>query len=140
LLVAEKVEITSDAMNAMNMQKEVHFIGNVKIKQSGNSLQGDKVIIYFDENNETKRYEAIGTVKFKFKKEKSSYSGSANKVIYYPMKSEYLLIGKAEIDDHINKRLVKGDEIILNLTTGNAKVKGNKKKPVKFIFDMEKAK
>lgn len=140
MLVAEKVEITSDSMSAMNLQKEVHFTGNVKIKQSKNWLHGDKVIVYFDENNETNKYEATGAVKFEFKKEKSFYSGSANKVIFFPKKSEYLLTGKAMLEDHINKRNVKGNEIVLNLVTGNAKVKGNKKKPVKFIFDMEKAK
>ena len=139
-LFAEKVEITSDAMNAMNLQKEVHFIGNVKIKQLKNWLHGDKVIVYFDENNETNKYEAVGSVSFEFKKENSFYKGSAHKVIYYPAKSEYLLTGKAVIDDLINKRHVNGDEILLNVLSGNAKVRGNKKKPVKFIFDMEKAK
>ena len=139
-LFAEKVEITSDTMNAMNVQKEVHFIGNVKIKQSKNWIHGDKVIVYFDENNETNKYEALGSVSFEFKKENSFYKGSAHKVTYFPAKSEYLLTGKAVIDDLINKRHVNGDEILLNMLTGNAKVKGNKKKPVKFIFDMEKAK
>ncbi len=139
-LFAEKVEITSDAMHAMNVQKEVHFIGNVQIKQLENWLHGDKVIVYFDENNETNKYEAIGSVTFEFKKENSFYKGAADKVTYFPTKSEYLLTGKAVIDDLINKRHVNGDEILLNMLTGNAKVKGNKKKPVKFIFDMGKAK
>jgi len=140
LLVAEKVEITSDSMNAMNLKKQVLFTGNVKIKQSQNWLHGDKVIVYFDENNETNKYEAVGSVKFEFKQDKGYYSGSANKVIYFPARSEYILTGKAKLEDHINKRHVKGEEIILNLLSGNAKVKGNKKKPVKFIFDMEKTK
>ena len=67
LLLAEKVEITSDAMNAENMKKQVHFLGNVKIKQVENWLNADKVIVYFNENNETERYEAIGSVTFEFK-------------------------------------------------------------------------
>ena len=136
-LFAEKVEITSDSMKAQDLQKEVHFIGNVKVKQLENWLHGDKVIVYFDENNETKMYEAMGSVTFEFKKEKSFYKGSADKVTYYPTKSQYILIGKAVIDDLINKRHVNGDEITLDMITGNANVKGSKKKPVKFIFDME---
>jgi lipopolysaccharide export system protein LptA len=136
-LFAEKVEITSDSMNAENMKKEIHFLGNVKIKQSENWLHGDKVIVYFDENNETNKYEAIGSVTFEFKKEKSFYKGSANKVTYFPTKSQYILKGKAKIDDKINNRHVNGDEIIFDMLTGNAKVKGSRKKPVKFIFDME---
>ncbi len=135
-LFAEKVEITSDSMKAEDLQKEVHFIGNVKIKQLESWLHGDKVIVYFDENNETKMYEAIGTVTFEFKKEKNFYKGSADKVTYYPTKSQYILTGKAVIDDLINKRHVNGDEITLDMITGNANVKGNKKKPVKFIFDI----
>ena len=140
VLFAEKVEITSDSMKAENLKKEVHFIGNVKIKQSKNWLHGDKVIIYFDENNETKKYEATGSVTFEFKEEKSFYKGSADKVTYYPAKSQYILTGKAVIDDVLNKRHVNGDLITLDMITGNAEVKGNKKKPVKFIFDMEKTK
>jgi len=139
-LFAEKVEITSDSMKATNMQKEVHFIGNVKIKQLENWLHGDKVIVYFDDNNETNKYEAIGSVTFEFKQENSFYKGSAKKVVYFPTKSEYLLTGKAVIDDQVNKRHVNGDEIVLNMLTGNAKVTGNKKKPVKFIFDMGESK
>jgi len=49
-------------------------------------------------------------------------------------------VGKAIIDDLINKRHVNGDEITLDMTTGNANVKGSKKKPVKFIFDMQEKK
>jgi len=139
-LFAEKVEITSDSMKAQDLQKEVHFIGNVKVKQLEDWLHGDKVIVYFDENNETKMYEAMGSVTFEFKKEKSFYKGSADKVTYYPTKSQYILIGKAVIDDLINKRHVNGDEITLDMITGSANVKGNRKKPVKFIFDMENKK
>jgi lipopolysaccharide export system protein LptA len=139
-LFAEKVEITSDSMKAQNLKKEVHFMGNVKIKQLQNWLHGDKVIVYFDENNETKMYEATGSVTFEFKQENSFYKGSADKVTYYPQKSKYILTGKAVIDDLVNKRHINGDLITLDTITGNASVKGDKKKPVKFIFDMEKKK
>ncbi|RRS29847.1 MAG: hypothetical protein P794_09935 [Epsilonproteobacteria bacterium (ex Lamellibrachia satsuma)] len=139
-LFAEKVEITSDSMKARNLQKQVLFIGNVKIEQLKNWLHGDKVIVYFDENNETKMYEAIGNVSFEFKKKDSFYKGKADKVIYYPQISQYILTGKAVVDDIVNKRHVKGELISLDMITGNATVKGDKKKPVKFIFDMENSK
>jgi lipopolysaccharide export system protein LptA len=137
MLLAEKVEVTSDSMKAQDVQKEVHFMGNVTVKQSQSWLHGDKVIVYFDENNETKKYEAIGLVTFEFIEEKSSYKGSADMVTYYPVKAQYILTGRAIIDDLLNKRHVNGDEITLDMTTGNANVKGNKNKPVKFIFDMK---
>ena len=139
-LYAEKVEITSISMRAENVKKEVHFIDDVHIKQGDDWLNADKVIVYFDENNETKMYEAIGLVTFEFKDEKSAYKGSADKVTYYPVKSLYILIGNAIIDDLINKSHIAGDEITLDMIKGNATVKSTKKKPVKFIIEMEKKK
>jgi len=136
-IFAEKVEITSDSMRAKNIKKEVQFIGNVKISQLQNWLHGDRVIVYFNENNETEKYNAIGNVTFEFKKEGSFYKGRADKVTYYPSKSQYILTGKAAIEDLVNKRHVNGEIITLDMLTGDAKVKGNTKKPVKFIFDME---
>ncbi len=139
-LMAEKIEITSESMNARELQKEVHFIGNVMIKYSESWLHGDEVVVHFDENNETKMYEASGKVTFEFKNEKNFYKGSANKVTYYPQKSYYVLEGGAKIDDLLNKRHVNGEMITLDMATGNANVRGEKKKPVKFIFEMEEKK
>ena len=137
VVFAEKLEITSTSMHAVNAKKEVHFIGDAKVKKLDDWLHADRVIIYFDENNETKMYRAIGTVTFEFKNEARHYTGSADKVIYYPQKSFYVLKGHAVIDDMINKSHVDGDEITLDMITGNATVKSNKKKPVKFIIEME---
>ena len=137
---AEKVEITSDDMYAQNIQKEVHFNGNVKIKQLENWIHADKVIVYFNENNETNKYEALGKVKFEFKDSKNQYKGKSDTLVYLPIKSKYILTGKSEIDDIENKRHINGDKITLDMISGDAKVVGNNKKPVKFIFDMENTK
>ena len=125
-------------MRAENLKKEVHFIGDAKVKKLDDWLHADKVIVYFDDHNETKMYEAVGAVTFEFKNEKNNYTGSADKITYYPLKSMYILEGKAWIDDVITKRHVNGDTITLNMTTGDIEVKGSAKQPVKFIFDMEK--
>lgn len=134
---AEKVEITSASMHAETAKKEVHFIGDAKLKKLDDWLHADRVIVYFNENNETKMYEAIGSVSFEFKNETHHYTGSTDKATYYPLKSFYILQGHAVIDDKINKSHIDGDEIKLDMTTGNASVKSNKKKPVKFIIEME---
>jgi lipopolysaccharide export system protein LptA len=136
-LFAEKVEITSTSMEAEDEKKEVHFIGDAKIHKGKDWLYADRVIVYFGENNDTEMYEAIGTVTFEFKKEDQHFKGSADKVKYHIVKSLYVLTGNAVIDDLANKSHVNGDEIILDMTTGNVKVQGDKKKPVKFIFEME---
>jgi len=137
-LWGEKVQITSDRMKAIDKKKEIHFIGNAKVTQLQDWIHGNEIIIYFDENNETKKYVAKGKVTFELHQKEALYKGKADKVTYFPKKSEYILTGKAVIDDLVNKRHVNGDEIVLNTVTGDANVKGNSKKPVKFIFDMEK--
>lgn len=136
-LFAEKVEITSTSMEAEELKKEVHFIGDAKIIKGRDWLHADKVIVYFGENNETSKYEAIGSVSFEFKKDENHFKGSADRVIYNILKSLYILRGKAVIDDLVKKSHVDGDEIMLDMTTGSVDVKGSSKKPVKFIFDME---
>jgi len=137
VLFAQKVNVTADNMKAENLKKEVHFMGNAKVVQGKSWIHADQIIVYFDENNQTKKYEAIGLVTFEFIQEKSSYKGSADNVTYLPLKDQYILRGKAIINDIINKRHANGDEIMLDMITGNANVKGSRKKPVKFIFDMK---
>jgi len=139
-IYAEKVNVTSTTMTAEDLKKEVHFMGNAKVVQGKSWIHGDEIVVYFDENNETKKYEAIGKVTFEFDQEKNFYKGSADKVIYFPVKSKYILTGHAIVDDIINKRHVNGDEIILDTVTGNANVKGSKNKPVKFIFNTKEKK
>ena len=136
-LFAEKVKITSTSMEAEELKKEVHFIGDAKIIKGGDWLHADRVIVYFGDNNETSKYEAIGSVSFEFKKDEKHFKGSADKVIYDMVKSLYILKGKAVIDDMVKKRHVDGDEIMLDMSTGSVDVKGSSQKPVKFIFDME---
>ena len=138
MLLAERVEITSTSMVAEEEKKEVHFIGDAKINKGSDWLHADTVIVYFGDNNDTEMYEALGAVKFEFKNEKHHFKGSADKVKYHIVKSIYELNGNAVIDDLVSKSHVDGDLIFLDMTTGNVNVKGNKKKPVKFIFEMEK--
>lgn len=136
-LFAEKVEITSTSMEAEELKKEVHFIGNAKIIKGKDWLHADRVIVYFGENNETSKYEAIGSVSFEFKKDDKHFKGSADKVIYNILKSNYVLKGKAEIDDLVSQSHVNGNEIVLDMSTGSVDVKGNRQKPAKFIFEMK---
>ena len=136
-LFAEKVEVTSDKMHTESLKKEVHFVGNAKVKKEQDWIHSDRIIVFFNENNETKQYKAIGNVDFEFKNEKGHYKGKADTVEYFPIKSLYILTGKANVDDLMNKRSVKGDKITVDMLTGDSIVKGSKKKPVKFIFEMK---
>lgn len=136
-LFAQKVQVTSDKMRAIEKKREIHFIGNAKVQQLKDWIHGDEITVYFNDRNETKKYVASGNVTFEVFQKDAHYKGKADKVTYFPKKTLYILTGKAVIDDLTNKRHVNGDEITLDMTTGNANVKGNRKKPVKFIFDVE---
>lgn len=135
---AEKVEITSDSMNAMDLDKEVHFIGNAKVKQLKDWIHADKIIVHLTKDNQAEMYEAIGNVKFEFQNEKGHYLGNANEVEYYPLKSLYILIDNAKVKDLKNKRTAQGDKITVDMLTGNSKVVSTQNKPVKFTFDTAK--
>jgi lipopolysaccharide export system protein LptA len=125
-------------MNAMDLNKEVHFTGNAKVKQLNDWIHADEIIVHLNKDNQAKMYEAIGTVTFEFQNDKGHYIGSSDIVKYYPLTSLYVLTGKAKVNDVLNKRTAKGDEITVDMLTGNSNVKGSKKKPVKFTFDSEK--
>ena len=123
-LFAERMEITSAFMETVD--QEVRFIGNTKIKIDDSWLYADKVVVYLDENNETRMYEASGLVRFEINNDKHSFKGRANKLIYDKWKSIYVLKGKAVIDDNdfMLRRHIKGDKITLNMMTGKVDVKG----------------
>lgn len=140
LLYAEKVEITSDSFYARDMEKQVHFVDDVLVKQGKSWIHSDEVIVYFDDNNETIQYDAIGKATFEIMRDENHYKGRAEKITYYPKTSKYLFAGNAVIDDLINKRYIAGNTVVINTLTGEADVKGNNKKPVKFIFDAGKKK
>ena len=135
-LFCEQVEVTATIVKAENLKKEVRFSGNVNIKKANDWIRADKVVVYFDKNNQTNKYEAKGNVKFEFKEKKYFYKGQANQVVYFPETSLYILRGNAKIEDKITKRHLKGESIKLNMLTGQATIQGTKKRPVKFIFDI----
>jgi len=138
LLYGEKVEVTSEYFYAKDSEKQAHFIENVLVKQGKSWIHSDKLIVYFDDNNETIQYDAIGKATFEVFENASHYKGKADKVTYYPKLSEYLFAGAAVIHNIDKDRHVKGNTIVINTVTGDADVKGDSKKPIKFIFNTER--
>lgn len=140
LLYAEKVEVTSKNFYAKDSEKQAHFIDDVLVKQGKSWIHSDKLIVYFNDNNETIQYDAIGKATFEIFKDESHFKGSAEKITYYPKASKYLLAGSAVVDDLVKERQVKGNTIVVDTMSGDSIVKGSGKKPIKFIFDTEKKK
>jgi len=137
LLYAERVEVTSEYFYAKDSDKQAHFIDNVLVKQGKSWIHSDKLIVYFDDNNETIQYDAIGKATFEVFENESHYKGKADKVSYYPKISEYLFAGQAVIHNIEKDRHIKGNIIVVNTLSGDADVKGDNKKPIKFIFNTE---
>jgi lipopolysaccharide export system protein LptA len=138
ILWGQKVDVTADSMKAYDAKKEVHFTGNATVKQGKDWIKADEIIIHLNKKNQAEMYEALGHVTFEFQNEKGHYKGSSRKVKYYPLKSLYILLGRAKVKDIMNNRSAKGDKITVDMLTGNSQVKGSKKKPVKFTFDTGK--
>ena len=136
LIYAQKVQITSESFYAKDAEKQVHFINNVLVKQGKSWIHSDKVIVYFDDNNQTIQYDAIGNATYEVYKEKNHYKGHSDKVTYYPETSIYMFTGEAVIDDINNNRQINGNIVVVNAITGDADVKSTGKAPVKFIFDI----
>jgi len=135
-LYAEKVQITSESFYARDAEKQVHFTNDVLVKQGKSWIHSDKVIVYFDDNNETIQYDAIGNATYEVYKEKNHYKGHSDKVTYYPESSVYMFTGKAVINDLVNNRQIKGNIVVVNAITGDSDVKSTGKAPVKFTFEV----
>ena len=140
LVYAEKVEVTSKDFYAKDAENQAHFTDDVLVKQGKSWIHSDELIVYFNDNNETIQYDAIGNCTYEIFKEQNHFKGSAQKVSYYPKTSRYLMAGNAIVHDLVKDRHVKGSTILVDTITGNSTVKGNKSKPIKFIFDTEKKK
>ena len=140
LLYAEKVEVTSKNFYAKDAENQAHFIDDVLVKQGKSWIHGDELIVYFDDNNETIQYDVIGNTTFEIIREQSHLKGKAEKITFYPKSENYLLAGNAVVNDIAKDRHVKGNTIVVNTITGESKVRGSIKKPIKFIFDTEKKK
>lgn len=118
------------------------FTGNVKLKKSKDKLNSNKLEIYVKPNSKGKakepiKYVATGNVDFLIHSNEKQYKGKGNKVIYNPKTQEYTVIGNGYIKEVTEDRELFGEKIFINQLTGNAKVQGSKKKPVRFILNIE---
>lgn len=119
------------------------FTGNVKITMAKDRLNAQKVEVFFQTSKDNKnrlpiKYEATGDADFEIFSKDKHYLGKGDKIIYYPKKEEYIIMGNAFVHEKIDDRKVYGETIHINQLNGEAKVKGSEKKPVKFIINVER--
>ena len=136
-LSAEYVDIQADHFYANDINKLAYFEGNAHIKQNKNEFNASKIVVYFNNRKEAEKYEAKGNVSFDLTESRIHYKGHAQKVLYEPRKSKYYFSGNVLLKDLTNNRTIKAQTVSLNLKTGLADIKGKKKKPVHFRFQIE---
>ncbi len=124
------------------------FTGNVKMTRIKDKLDSDKLEVFMTPVKKTKegekkqkrvvlKYIATGNVSFEVYTKDKHYIGRGKKVIYKPTLLEYEIIGKGYIKEVNEDKTLSGEKIILNQTTGEAKVSGTKNKPVRFTMEIE---
>jgi lipopolysaccharide export system protein LptA len=136
-LFSDVVDIKANHFYANNINKVAFFEGNAEIKQGNNEFKSDKITVYFNKKRKAVKYEAKGKVRFDLTENGIHYTGKSNKVIYNPNSSKYLFYGRVHLVDHTNNRTIKAESIVLDLKTGLADIKGAKKQPVHFRFEIE---
>ena len=121
------------------------FTGNVKMVRYKDKLNSDKLEVFMTPSKKgvkkqkraVNKYIATGNVSFEIFTNDKHYTGKGEKVIYKPKELEYEIIGKGTIKELNDDKTLIGEKIILNQTTGEAKVSGGKNKPVRFIMEIE---
>jgi len=137
VLNAEIVEVVADKFFADEVKQVTEFTGHVIVTKSKDKLVANKVTINFDNKKQPLKYIATGDVKIDLLMEEKEYFGSAETMIYDPIKNQYTLIKNAFLHEKITNKKVYGDRIWVDQTTGRYEVDSDGDKPVKFIFKVE---
>ena len=144
ILFAQTETLVIDAQNFEADDKKgiSTFTGNVKIKMGQDKLNAEKVDVYFTTDKDNAKvplkYEATGKADFEIVTAEKHYIGNGDKIIYSPQKEEYTIIGNGFLQEKNDDREIYGETIYVNQLTGEAKVKGSEKKPVRFIINVER--
>jgi len=137
-IFASKVEISAENVVASNQKGVTDFKGNVTIIKGKDIMRADVVQVFVDKEKNISKIYAYGKASFYVvPKENLIFKGNADSFTYYPQKKEIVLKGKAVIEDLLNNRKIIGEEVLFNEETQLANISGNKKEPVKVIFDIQ---
>ncbi len=136
-IFADIVDIKADHFYASDISDEAYFEGNAQIKQGVNEFNASKIVVFFNSKRKATKYKASGLVKFDLTENNIHYRGQAGSVVYAPRSSKYHFSGNVVLEDLTNNRTIKAETVSLDLKTGLADIKGGKKKPVHFRFEIE---
>lgn len=137
-LFAEQLQIVADSFERNQQKKFSSFTGHVTIKKGSDELKASQVFVYVGDDNSPIKYEASGDVSFIVTTENNAtYMGRSQRLIFLPLKKEYQFYKKVFIREKQSSRTLSGEKIVLNMTTGNAKIAGEKKVPVRVTFEID---
>ncbi len=134
---ASEVVITSDNFEGDDKAGVSKFYGNAKAVKAQDVITADTFFVYTNANRKVQRVEAVTNAKFFIVNDAKTYQGYADKLVYWPDKKEYELIGNAMAENLDEKKKVYGDYMIVNNESKKAFVKGNSSQPARFIFYVE---
>lgn len=136
-LFAEQLQIVADSFERNQQKKFSSFTGHVNIKKGLDELKASQVFVYVNDENQPIKYEASGDVSFSVTTENNvTYMGKSQLLIFSPLKKEYQFYKKVYIQEKNTARTLSGEKIILNMTSGNAKIAGKAKVPVRVTFEI----
>jgi len=137
-LFAEQLQIVADNFERNQQKKFSSFTGHVNIKKGLDDLKASQVFVYVDDKNRPIKYEASGDVSFSVTTENNvTYMGKSQLLIFLPLKKEYQFYKKVYIQEKNTARTLSGEKIVLNMTSGNAKIAGKAKVPVRVTFEID---
>lgn len=132
-----EVVITSNTFEGDEKIGISKFIGNAKAIKGQDVITATQFLVFTDSKRKLQKIEALENAKFFIVNDNLTYKGYADKLVYYPDKKEYELIGNAMAENIEEKRKVFGDYIVINNESKKATVKGSEAKPARFIFYVE---
>ncbi|MBA1437435.1 MAG: lipopolysaccharide transport periplasmic protein LptA [Epsilonproteobacteria bacterium] len=141
LLVADELKIKAVKFYADEKAGLSVFTGDVNIVKGDDELNASQVTVHIDTNKKPTKFVAQGDVAFRLKTlDGAQYEGRAQKAEYLPNEKIYNFYTDVHLKQLGDTKEIQGDEVILKVLENKAYAKGQKKKPVIMIFDIDEKK
>lgn len=138
--LAGEIQISANHFHANEKSGENVLSGNVLVKNDKDILRSSRLLIITDKKRKPLKYIASGRAYFEIVLDNKHYKGNADELSYDVNDDTYELKGKAFVEELTKKQKLYGDKIIINKQENAYTVFSDKKKPVKFTFELEEEK
>ncbi len=144
-IYADKLIIDAAKFELNEKDGSTIFTGNVKMKRNDDRIDAQRIEVYTTEpdkdgKREMKKFIATGSVYFSVYTKGRFYQGKGDKLIYNPKDLKYTIIGNGFVEEKTEGTKLYGEIIYLDELSGEARIKGSKKKPVRFIMNLKEKK